>query len=169
MARAWHVSSSWHGVAWHCKWLISPGCRGRPHVQAFCWYLYGFGGYSHCCLLPRLHPHHCLEWSKGGWEMTKCRNQMQFLHFQPTMCLFSQEPTCSWSCIYSRQWPETWWTDESHSHQTHKALGKLEKPLHTSWDLKPESLKTNRQAEGQTYYHVLHLFCLSDAVRFVLK
>lgn len=59
--------------------------------------------------------------------------------------------TCSWSCIYSLQWPETWWTGEFHSHQTHRALERLEKPLHRSSDLKLESLKTqtNRQPVSQ--------------------
>lgn len=77
--------------------------------------------------------------------------------FFQSNCVHSHTPTCSWSCICSLQWPETWWTGGSHLHQTHRALERLEKPLHKSWDLKPESLKINRQTD-RLYNSFLLLF-----------
>lgn len=146
--------------------LFSPDCRGRPHAQASCWYLYGCGGCSRCYPSPRLHPLHCWEWRNRGREIMGRKSQGMFCKkkkkkfvLQTKFGFISTHThtlTCSWSCIYSLLWPETWWTGESHSHQKHRALERLEKPLHRSSGLKPESLKphkqTNRQTDGETFF-----------------
>lgn len=63
------------------KLLISPDCRGQPHVQATCWYLYGYGGCCHCYLSLRLHPPHCWERQNQERKMTRRLSISMFCNY----------------------------------------------------------------------------------------
>lgn len=97
--------------------------------------------------------------SEGMEEVKICKRLQSSSNMTPQKQIISTStPTCSWSCIYSLQWPETWWIGESHLYQTHRAPEKLERPLHTSLDLTPGSLKTHSESVSQRETFETNLF-----------